>query len=185
MMKNGSPSLLYASLGLQVAQGIGNYMTEKAAYDIERLQQKYRKKIAAVQTAMDLNAQGENAAALQRSLATDALSVQRASLRDEGSAIAGAAAAGVRGASVDLGLLDLQRRGHEAAYAVEDRMKAERTAAGVERRNIRIGGVLGQPRGSRGGPSAASALLGLGARMLDTYNNNLPEAQRLGAKLAE
>lgn len=178
-------SLLYASLGLQVAQGVTNYMTDKAAYDIERIQQKYRRKVAAVQTALDLNAQGENAAALQRSLAAAAISVQRASLRDEGSAIANAAAAGVRGASVDLGLIDLKRSGYEAAFAVEERMKSERNAASVERRNIRIGGVLGQERGSRGGPSAASALLGLGARMLDTYNNNLPESQRLGARLAE
>lgn len=104
--------------------------------------------------------------------------LQKQSIKDRGSAEVSAAAAGVKGGSVEQMMLGLRRSAMQAQHARMRNRDAQLLAQDTQRNNIKLAAVLGEDISVIPQPSAASAMLGLGAQLIQTYDENQPEGSR-------
>ena len=101
--------------------------------------------------------------------------LQTQSMKDKGSAAVSAAAAGVQGGSVKATMLGLRRSALQAQDARIRNRDSELQAQAENRKNIELSAIMGKDISIIPAPSAASALLGLGASLFDTWDANQPK----------
>ena len=106
------------------------------------------------------------------------VALQGQAIRDKGTAMVGAAAAGVKGGSVDQAMLGLRRSAMQANSARLRNRDSALLAQDTQRNNIKLATVLGEDISVIPRPSAASAMLGLGAQLIQTFDENQPEGSR-------
>lgn len=97
-------------LGMSAAAGYMNYQDEKAQYKAQKQMQDYRNKMTNLANAINQNAITTNTTLAIQQSAINAGRMQTEALGIEGAVTASAAAAGVKGRSVNAIMLDAERR---------------------------------------------------------------------------
>lgn len=101
--------MAWMMLAAQGLQAYGNYRSAKANAKAQRAMKEYRNKMVSIANAVNQNAITQNTTLQIQQSAKRAVFIKADAIRTEGSAEASAAAAGVKGNSVNATLLDIQR----------------------------------------------------------------------------
>ena len=171
-----------------IATGIGGLAdsaTRSIQADMSKASQAYGNTMRKISTAQNLNAVTQNTIAVEDKARRLEGVLQQQSIKDSAAAEVNAAAAGVAGGSVQQTLLGLRRSALNAQNARMRNLVSSQFSADKQKSNIRLAGILGQDISVIQRPSVASSLLGLGATLLDKYDNNQPKGSRAvdGARL--
>jgi len=158
--------------------GIADSATRSIQAGMNEASQAYSNTMREISTAQNINAITLQQAALGDKSRRLQATLQQQSLKDRGAAEVGAAAAGVAGGSVDQALLGLRRSALNAQNARMRNLESGLFAADTQKKNIRLAGIMGEDISVIQRPSAASSLLGLGATLLDKFDNNQPKGSK-------
>lgn len=177
--------LTYAKMGMSVVSTLSDMNTQSTEYKLRRQAQDYQNHMQAFTGALSLNAQTENEINVRDAAARAATSIQLQSMQDRAGATASAAASGVTGSSVASAQRGLMRSKLQASEALKKRLAMQRRANTSARRNVHLGMALNKDVSVIPRPSAVSSLLGLGASLIDIYDENQPDGSRTTDALSE
>lgn len=172
-------NLMMAQMGLAGLGAVTDFMAAKDQAAIDRKMQKFRNAMAKMQSARQQNAITINENRLASSAVESESMIQRTSIIDKGKAAVAAAAAGVKGNSVDMTMRDLAGSASRASYAVRRQLNQQMSDLGEQRKSVAIGAVLNQDIQVIPKPSVGSMLLGAGTSMLQIYDSHQPEGSKL------
>ena len=165
-------------MGVQAVGAFTDFALQGIQADMAAAAQAYGNSMRRLSAAQQLNSVSLAEAQLRDKSARLSASLQQQSLKDRGAASVSAAAAGVAGGSVRQALLGLRRSAIGAQDARMRNLNSNLLAQDKQRKNIQLAAILGQDNTVIARPSAASAMLGLGATLIDTYDANQPEGSR-------
>ena len=165
--------------------GLADSATRSIQADMSKASQAYGNTMRKISTAQNLNAVTQNTIAVEDKARRLEGVLQQQSIKDTASAEVNAAAAGVAGGSVQQTLLGLRRSALNAQNARMRNVISAQVSSSKQKSNIRLAGIMGEDISVIQRPSAAASLLGLGASLLDKYDNNQPKGSRAidGARL--
>ena len=175
----------YFGLMAEVVGGVAATSTRKIQADMNAASQAYGNTMRKISTSQNLNAVTQNTIAVEDKARRLEGVLQQQSIKDSAAAEVNAAAAGVAGGSVQQTLLGLRRSALNAQNARMRNLVSAQFSADKQKSNIRLAGIMGEDISVLQRPSVASSLLGLGATLLDKYDNNQPKGSRSvdGARL--
>ena len=175
----------YFGLMAEVVGGVAAASTRKIQADMNAASQAYGNTMRKISTSQNLNAVTQNTIAVEDKARRLEGVLQQQSIKDSAAAEVNAAAAGVAGGSVQQTLLGLRRSALNAQNARMRNLVSAQFSADKQKSNIRLAGIMGEDISVLQRPSVASSLLGLGATLLDKYDNNQPKGSRSvdGARL--
>lgn len=172
-------ALMLAQMGLSIAGSIGEYATASTAAKVQKSIQDYRNTMSKLQEARAMNAVTVNEIrTMDESRRNDDL-IQRTAIADQSQAEVNAAAAGVKGNSVDMIARDLKASAGRASYAQRRQVHQQLADMGEQRKSIAIGTVMNKDVQVIPKPSVGALLLGAGTRLLDIYDSHQPPGDRL------
>ncbi len=177
-------SLMYMQMGMSALGAVSNYSAASHESKMQKISRDYQKAVSDISFRMQSNAITENDIEQRDAVTRASAALQITSLQDKASAEAGAAAAGVRGGSIDTTLRGIMRSGLQAKHAMRKKIEAISKATARERSNLRFSKVAGTDVSPIGKPSVASSLLGLGASMLDIWDSHQPEGKKITDRMA-
>ena len=115
---------MWATIGLSVAGAFMSHSADKANAKAQQRMQEYRNKMTNIANAINQNAITQNVTNTIQQSARQAVFMRKDELTSSGSTAVAAAAAGVRGRSVNATLLDVQRQAglseHQRATDLEN-----------------------------------------------------------------
>lgn len=170
---------MYAKYGLDIAQGVGDFIVAGINSKMERRLQDFRNKMSAISAAMSQNTIESNRIASLDAASRLRTNIQITAAEDQANSAVSAAAAGVRGGSVDATMRGLKRSAANAQAARKARLKGELKAHAQESTNVTLAQIMGKDISVKSRPSMLSSAMGLGTTLLDTWNQNQPEDDRL------
>lgn len=165
---------MYAQMGMSVVSAFDSFGAAKHSAAMDKVSRDYQEKMSSISAAMQFNTLTENEIGTRDALVRASTAIQVQSMQDRASSEAGAAAAGVTGGSVTSTMRGMMRSNLQAKHSLRKRKEAEARAHTNNRRNVRLAQVMNKDISPIAQPSAASALLGLGASMLDIYDSHQP-----------
>lgn len=168
--------LMYLEMGTQAIGAIAEYSVQKTQHKMQVAAQEHRNVMNQISTSLQYNSVTNAEIQIQDSAVRLSEAIQTQSMKDKGSAAVSAAAAGVKGGSVDAAMLGLRRSALKAQDARIRNRDSALTAQAEGRKNIEMSAIMGKDISVLPAPSAASALLGLGASLLDTWDENQPKS---------
>jgi hypothetical protein len=171
---------VYAEFGLQLSQGIANFMIGSIQADLAATLQKYRNEILKVQEAMNANRITINEIDTVDATVRLKFAIQLQAAEDQGTAEVLAAAAGVKGANVDSTMRGLRRSAAFAQTARKTQLTSEMRGHLEERRSNALATAMNTDITVHQKPSVMSAALGIGMGLLNTYQNNQTKTQQAG-----
>lgn len=167
-------SKMYTRMGMAVTGAIGSYATGVHESKLAAMSQAYQNKMADISKAMSLNTMTANEINVRDAAIRASESIQIQAMRDKSEATVSAAAAGVTGSSVASAMRGLDRSKLQATAALKYRLKQQALADLNGRRNLHMSAAYGRNVSPLGRASVGAAMLGLGASMLDIYEDNTP-----------
>jgi hypothetical protein len=178
-----SPVLLKA--GGQAIGAASNFMIASSQAKMQEAAQAFGNSMRMLSAAQQTNSVTLAEAQIQDKSARLSAALQTTALKEQGAATVSAAAAGIKGNSVQQAMIGLRRSAIGAQNARLRNTDAALLAQGEARKNIKLAAILGQDVSIIPQPSVASALLGLGAQLIDTYDENQPKGSKSadGARL--
>jgi hypothetical protein len=177
-----SNMLMLTQMGLSIAGGVTDAMAIGAQNHAMKMDEKsreatrkaaaavqaYRNTMNALDAAQKLNTVSQNEVIIRDgSVALDG-DIQAQALRDQGSGEVAAAAAGVKGNSVNLTMRELARSSTVAQKNRLDNLKASYAASATDRKNINLARIMGKDISVIPPISPASRALGIGSSILST-----------------
>jgi hypothetical protein len=162
-------------MGMKVMETVNSYGAAKHAATMEGISRKYKQVMTDISAAQQLNVMTENEIAMRDAATRTSVAIDVASLQDGASAEADAAAAGVSGSSVRDTMRGLTRGRLAAREALRLKVLGNATSAHNDRKNLELSRIMQKDISPISQPSIGSALLGLGAGMLDIYEDNQPK----------
>lgn len=167
-------SLIYAQMGMKALSAFGAYSADRHKAKMETISRAYQEKMAGISAAMQMNVQTENEIEQKDAVVRASMALQTTALEDKAEAEVSAAASGSAGGSVVGAMRGLMRNKLKAKQALRTQQQQAARANLQTRRNIEFAKVMGKDISPIGKPSIASALLGLGAGLLDIIDSNDP-----------
>lgn len=169
------------------------YKLNKYQFELEQIGREYRENMSNISHAMARNNMTGNEIATRDAAATAGLALQVQGMKQESQAEAAAAAAGVGGGSVTSTMRGLMRSKYQAMHAHEKQKSAQKRVHRNERRQAALQAAMNKDITPAvpvfTAPSPASALLGLGASMIDIWdshqtpgNSSVDALSRLGRR---
>lgn len=186
---------MYAQMGMSVLSTASSLdtgrtnttlanMQSETETKLARMTQSYNRTMSEISKAQQLNAMTSNEVNLRDAAVRTSAAIQQQSMQDRAGVEASAAAAGVRGGSVRSAMNSIQRSKLQARASLRKRIVLQRQSTTQDRANLELSHIFNRdispytsPMKVRP-PSTASALLGLGANLIDTYDANQPEGSR-------
>lgn len=173
-----------AQLGNQALSAGTDFLLSDIQAKMQRDAQKHRNTMSSISAALQMNSITiAEAQALDQSRRVQK-QIAIASMQDKGNAEVNAAAAGVSGGSVDSVMRGLERSALNANYARMRSLDSTLKARGQDRKNVTLSKIFNEDTTVFQSPSMGMALLGLGTKLVDTYNQNQPEGEGLANKLS-
>lgn len=166
-------------MGNQVVGAFTDFALAGIQADMQRVSQQYANAMRKLSATRQLNTVTLAETQIHDKSQRLAFSLQQQSMKDVGAAKVSAAAAGVAGGSVQQALLGLKRSALGAQDARKRNLNANLLDQAKQRDNINLATILGEDISVIQRPNVASALLGLGATLIDTYDSNQPKGSRL------
>lgn len=171
-------SLIYAQMGMKVIGAISAFSASSHQAKMDRISRDYNEKMSAISKAMQLNVQTQNEIETKDAAVRARMALDLTAMQDRAEAEVSAAAAGNAGGSVAGTMRGLMRSKLQARQALRTNVKQQARANTQTRRNIEFAAVMGKDISPLGRPSVASAMLGLGAQLLDVYDSHQPPSQK-------
>ena len=172
-----------AQYGVDIASTITGFMNQRTEYKLQMALQKYRNQVVKAQASASRNRVLMNEVETRDASQRLGFALDRKAHTAEAKAEAAAAAAGIQGNNVDQQARRLRMSALEAQAARKEQTYQENRAHWEQRRDIAVSEALSKDIQVYDKPSVLSAAIGLGSKLLDTYNESLPEDQRLGATI--
>lgn len=144
--------------GMQVAGALGQYSADKANAKAQKAVQKYRNKMANIANAINQNAITTNTILSMQQSARKAVFMRRDELSTLGSTAVAAAAAGVRGRSVNASLMAVQRNAATAERMRQNDLEEQFMQYDQERLSSSLSAVMNQDHSYIAKPSLGSYL---------------------------
>lgn len=173
-------SIMMAQMGLAGLGAVSDYMAAADEAKIERRMQAYRNTLNKLSAERQIAAVNVNEDRQRSSYAQQAGVIQRTSIADKGRAAVSAAAAGVKGNSVDLQLRDLQGSADKASFFARRQFHQQMSDSGEQKKSIAIGAIANGDIQVIPKPSVGAMLLGAGTNLLGIYQSHQPELQPRG-----
>lgn len=176
--------LMYADMGLTVMAGLSQYMVQKEESKLAASMQKYQNAMSALSAGRGLNNITRNSVAIRDNNTFADISIQSAAMQEQAAYAVEAAAAGVMGNSVAVGLR--QRKG-DAARAQTSRKRqydSERLNIEDQRKQVKLSAIYNKDISPISKPSLGGTLLGIGANLIQTWDAHNPEDRRVSNRLA-
>lgn len=164
----------YAAYGLQIAQGVAGFMIGSIQAKLDATLQKYQNQILQVQESMNANRITINEIDTMDASVRLNFAIQVQSASDQGAAEVMAAAAGVKGSNVDSTTRGLRRSAAFAQGARESTLTSQMRSHLEERRSNAINTIASMGIEVNKGPSILSAAIGVGMKLLETYQDSNP-----------
>lgn len=160
-------SPLYAQQGLSIAQGVAGFVNAGTASKLAAAMQKYRNQMLEITRAMNDRAISQNEIRTRDATVRLAFEIALTSEADIASANAGAAAAGVKGRSVDRSLRMLRGSALRAHAARKEQTRQEMAGHANERINNNVSAIMGRGIVVQEKPSLMFAVAGIAQNMFD------------------
>lgn len=177
-------SLMYAQMGMSVISAIGQHSAAKHQYTMDKIARDYREKMSSISAAMQSNTLTANEISTRDALVRAGTAIQVKSLKDRANATVSAAASGVSGGSVTNTMRGLMRSKYQAMHAHQKRREATQRSNTQNRRQLALAKAMNKDITPIQPPSAASALLGLGASLVDIWDSHQPPGSTLADRMA-
>ena len=171
-------------MGMQAFGAFTDYSIQRTQYKMQVASQEHKNVMNQLSSGIQQNAVTIAEIQTQDKAVRLSEAIQTQSMKDKGSAAVSAAAAGVQGGSVRATMLGLRRSALKAQDARIRNRDAALQAQAEGRKNIEMSAIMGRDISVLPAPSAASALLGLGASLVDTWDANQPEGSRSADNIA-
>lgn len=165
-------------LGSAAFSAHSNLTVANIQADMQESARAFSNQMRSISAAQQINAVTQEQVNLGDASKRLAVTLQQSSLRDRGAAEVSAAAAGVTGGSVDQALLGLRRSAVQAQHARKRNLDSGVLASAKQKSNINLARVMGEDISIIQRPSTASAMLGLGASVIDIMDSNNPEGNK-------
>lgn len=175
---------MYAQMGMSVISGLSAHGTAKHNARMETIMRDYNQTMSDISAAQQLNTMTENEISARDASIRAASALDIQSMKDRANAEVDAAASGVAGGSVRNSLRGLTRSRLMAKKAMHEKVKAQKRSFAQDRRNVALARVMNKDVSVIPKPSTASALLGLGASMIDIYDSHQPDGQKIEDTIA-
>ena len=176
--------LMLGQMGLSLVDGVAGFAQSRIQSDLHSAYQKYRNAISAINATQQQNTITLNSIAVRDASIAEAEDIEIASLRDRGTAEVAAAAAGVKGNSVDLAMRELAGDAARANKNRLDNLNSQFAAFAQERKNVNVARVMNQDISIIPKASVSTALLGVGARMLNVLDSHQPQDVSIAGQLS-
>jgi hypothetical protein len=176
--------LMFAQMGSKVVSALGQYSAQQHQYRMEKIARQYRERMSAISLSMQNNTLTSNEIEANDALIRARQSIDIAGMKQEAAAEAGAAAAGVAGGSVTSTMRGLMRSRYRAYHAHDQRRAQQNRQNTQARRQTALAAAMNKDITPIIKPSAASALLGLGAGLIDIYDSHQTPGNRTTDALA-
>lgn len=177
-------SLMYAQMGMKVVGGLSAYGEQKHKSRMEEIMRGYQQTMTDISAAQQLNTMTANEVSARDAAMRASVALNVQSMQDRANAEVSAAAAGVSGGSVRSTMRGLMRSRLMAQQAMHNKVQAQKRSFAQDRRNFALNRAMNKDISVIPKPSAASALLGLGASMIDIYDSHQPEGQKVSDTIA-
>jgi len=175
-MKN---TLMLAQMGMSLASSWGDFQTASVQADLQERIQSYRNTMSKLSAARSLNAVTVNEARAGDAATVADVMIQKQSMQDQAQQEVDAAAAGVKGNSVEMAARDLRASAGRARFAQKRQYHQQMADISNQRTSIAIGAITNQDIQVIPRPSVGSMLLGAGTNLLSIYDSHQPEGSRL------
>ena len=155
--------------------------------DMAEASQAYSNTMRQLSAAQQTNAVVRSEAAAKDNAVRLGAELSKKSLQDKGQLEVSAAAAGVAGGSVSQAMLGLRRSAMSAQDARMRNLNAQLLGADQDKKNITLSAIYGEDISIITRPDPASAMLGLGVSVLDTWDNAQPKGYKIadGARITD
>lgn len=177
-------SIMYAQMGMSVIGAFASHSAQKHDYKMQKMTRRYMETMSAIAAASQLNTQTLNEIEMRDAGVRAGVSIEAASRRDKGALEVAAASAGIEGGSVVNSMRGLERSRLLARAARQDALEGQARQNTQQRRNIAMSRAMNKDVSPLVAPSAADALLGLGAAVIDIYDSHQPQGSRVADTLA-
>lgn len=175
---------MLSQMGLQVAQGLGAFAQSRITSDLETAYKKYRNVMSALSAAQEQNNVVLNSIAIRDASIAEQEQIEIAAIREQGSAQVSAAAAGVKGNSVDLTMRSLAADAARANKTRLDNLNNQFTALNGEKRNIQVAAVMNKDISVIPRASVATTLLGMGTQLINTWDSHQTPGEKITDRLS-
>ena len=152
--------------------------TQQIQADMQESAQAYSNQMRSISAAQQINAVSQEEVAMGDASRRLEATLQQTSMQDKGVAEVNAAAAGVQGGSVDQALLGLRRSSVQAQHSRLRNLHSGLLASGKQKSNINLARILGEDVSIIQRPSTGSAMMGLGASLIDIMDSNNPDGNK-------
>ena len=171
-------------MGMQAIGALSDFGIQQTQHRMNVASQEHRNVMNQLSSGIQQNAVTIAEIQTQDSAVRLSEAIQTQSMKDKGSAAVSAAAAGVQGGSVKAAMLGLRRSALQAQDVRIRNRDSALTAQAENRKNIELSAIMGKDISVLPAPSAASALLGLGASLVDTWDSNQPKGETSADNIA-
>lgn len=172
-------TLMLSQMGLSLAGTWGQFQTASIQADLQERIQAYRNTMSKLSAARSMNAITVNEARASDAATQADVLIQRQSMQDQAQQEVNAAAAGVKGNSVEMAARDLRASAGRARFAQKRQHHMQMTDLSNQRTSVAIGAITNQDVQVIPRPSVGSMLLGAGTNLLSIYDSHQPEGSRL------
>jgi len=170
---------MLAQMGMSLTSAWGQFQTASIQADLQEKLQEYRNSMSRLSSAMQTNAVTVNAVRSRDAAVRADFSIQQQAMRDQARAEVEAAAAGVKGNTVDAIAKDLKASAGSASYAQKRMLHQKMQGFNDQKTSIAVAGIADQDVQVIPKPSIGSALLGAGTTLLDIYDSHQPPGSKL------
>jgi hypothetical protein len=171
-------SLMWAQMGTSIISAASQYSAQRHAFTMDSIAREYRENMSNISLAMHNNTLTQNEISARDALVRSGVALQVEGMKQESAAEAGAAAAGVSGGSVTNVMRGMMRSRLMAKHALAQRGAAQSRMNTQARRQAALSAAMNKDITPMVAPSPASALLGLGASLIDIYDSHQTPGNR-------
>lgn len=172
-------SIMMAQMGLAGIGMVTDYMAAKDEADLSRKMQKYRNAVNQLNARRQTSAVNVNESRMRSAGAQSEDLIRRTSIVDQGRAAVAAAAAGVKGNSVDMVSREMQGSADRASFAARRQLNQQMADSKQQKASIAIGALMNEDIQVIPKPSMGAMLLGAGTNLLSIYQSHQPDQQPL------
>lgn len=176
--------MMIGKMANQVVGAYADYSTSKIQHEMNVAAREHKKVMTAISNAQQQNSLTHAEVQTRDAGIRAAQSLQLTALKTKSDAEVSAAAAGVSGNSVEGTLQNMKRSALNANAARKATLKSKFEAIGQERKNVKMAAIYSRDIRAIIPPSPTSALLGLSASLLQTWDENQPEGLKSADRLA-
>ena len=164
--------LMLSQMGLDLTGSLGDFASARIEADMARSMQSYRNTMAALSAARSKNAITINEIRTRDAAVQQDDLIQRTSMRDKARAEVNAAAAGVKGNTIDQIATDLTMSAHRAQYARERQLNQQMSEFGEQRKSVALDLLMSKDTQVIPKPSIGSLLLGSATSLMQIQQSH-------------